>query len=96
MTVDVYLKLDNVMHQIKDKVAEIRITIPKHELFVKQTTKSFEESFDLALDAAIGANQASQGETGGCITLVEFFLKFHLKIFAFDIFRYLCIPQKMG
>lgn len=53
MTVDVYLKLDNVMHQIKDKVAEIRITIPKHELFVKQTTKSFEESFDLALDAAL-------------------------------------------
>ena len=53
MTVDVYLKLDNVMHQIKDKVAEIRLTIPKHELFVKQTTKSFEESFDLALDAAL-------------------------------------------
>jgi putative sigma-54 modulation protein len=53
MTVDVYLKLDNVMHQIKDKIAEIRITIPKHELFVKQTTKSFEESFDLALDAAL-------------------------------------------
>ena len=49
--VDVYLKLDNVVHQIKDKVAEIRVSIPKHEFFVKQTTKSFEESFDHALDS---------------------------------------------
>jgi putative sigma-54 modulation protein len=53
MTVDVYLKLDNVMHQIKDKIAEIRVKIPKHELFVKQSTKSFEESFDMALDAIL-------------------------------------------
>ena len=53
MTVDVYLKLDNVMHQIKDKVAEIRVKIPKRELFVKQTTKSFEESFDMALDSVL-------------------------------------------
>jgi putative sigma-54 modulation protein len=51
--VDVYLKLDNVVHQIKDKVAEIRLTIPRHELFVKQTSKSFEESFDGALDSII-------------------------------------------
>lgn len=53
MNVDVFLKLDNVMHQIKDKVAEIRVTIPKHELFVKQSTKSFEESFDMALDSML-------------------------------------------
>jgi len=53
ITVDVYLKLDNVMHQIKDKIAEIRVKIPKRELFVKQTTKSFEESFDLALDSVL-------------------------------------------
>jgi putative sigma-54 modulation protein len=51
--VDVFLKLDNVVHNIKDKVAEIRIHIPKHELFVKASTKSFEESFDNALDSAI-------------------------------------------
>jgi putative sigma-54 modulation protein len=49
--VDVFLKLDNVVHQIKDKIAEIRLTVPKHELFVKQSTKSFEESFDLALES---------------------------------------------
>ena len=53
LTVDVYLKLDNVMHQIKDKIAEIRVKIPKRELFVKQTTKSFEESFDMAVDAVL-------------------------------------------
>jgi putative sigma-54 modulation protein len=41
------------MHQIKDKIAEIRVKIPKHELFVKQSTKSFEESFDMALDAVL-------------------------------------------
>ena len=51
--VDVFLKLDNVVHQIKDKVAEIRVTVPRHEFFVKQTSKSFEESFDSALDAVI-------------------------------------------
>ena len=49
--VDVYLKLDNVVHQIKDKVAEIRVSVPKHEFFVKQTSKSFEESFDGAMDS---------------------------------------------
>lgn len=53
MKVDVFLKLDNVMHQIKDKVAEIRVQIPKHELFVKQSTKSFEEAFDMALDSML-------------------------------------------
>jgi putative sigma-54 modulation protein len=48
--VDVFLKLDNVIHNIKDKVSEIRVTIPRHEFFVKQSSKSFEESFDWALD----------------------------------------------
>jgi putative sigma-54 modulation protein len=51
--VDVFLKLDNVVHQIKDKIAEIRVKVPRHEFFVKQTTKSFEESFDAALDSLI-------------------------------------------
>ena len=51
--VDVYLKLDNIVHNIKDKVAEIKVHIPHHEFFVKQSSKSFEESFDTALDAVI-------------------------------------------
>lgn len=53
MKVDVFLKLDNVMHNIKDKVSEIRVTVPKHELFVKQSSKSFEESFDWAIDSIL-------------------------------------------
>lgn len=51
--VDVYLKLDNVVHTIKDKVAEIKVLIPRHEFFVKQSSKSFEESFDAALESTI-------------------------------------------
>lgn len=51
--VDVYLKLDNVVHNIKDKIAEIRIYAPRNDFFVKCSSKSFEESFDAALDSII-------------------------------------------
>ncbi len=51
--VDVFLKLDNVAHKIKDKVAEIKVHVPRHDLFVKHSSKSFEESFDVALDSVI-------------------------------------------
>jgi putative sigma-54 modulation protein len=50
---DVFLKLDNVAHNIKDKVAEIRIFVPKHSFFVKSCSKSFQESFDCALDSVV-------------------------------------------
>ena len=51
--VDVYLVLDNVVHAIKDKVAEIRVHVPRSEFFVKCTSKSFESSFDDALTALV-------------------------------------------
>lgn len=51
--VNVFLKLDNVVHAIKDKIAEIRVHIPRHNFFVKSTSKSFEESFDDALDSMV-------------------------------------------
>jgi putative sigma-54 modulation protein len=51
--VDVFLKLDNVVHNIKDKVAEIKVHVPRHDFFVKHSSKSFEESFDIALDSVI-------------------------------------------
>jgi len=51
--VEVFLKLDNVVHTIKDKVAEISIHVPKHNFFVKASSKSFEESFDSAMDSVI-------------------------------------------
>ena len=50
---DVYLKLDNVVHSIKDKTVEISVQVPRQNYFVKSTSKSFEESFDLALDSMI-------------------------------------------
>ena len=53
LKVDVFLKLDNVVHNIKDKVAEIKVHVPKHEIFVKASSKSFEESFDHALESTI-------------------------------------------
>ena len=46
--VDVFLKLDNVVHTLKDKVVELRVHVPKHDFFVKASSKSFEESFDSA------------------------------------------------
>lgn len=51
--VNVFLKLDNVVHAIKDKIAEIRVHVPRHNFFVKSTSKSFEESFDDAMDSLI-------------------------------------------
>lgn len=51
--VDVYLVLDNIGHQIKDKVAEIKVYVPRHSFFVKHQSKTFEESFDLAFSSMV-------------------------------------------
>jgi putative sigma-54 modulation protein len=51
--VDVFLKLDNVVHNIKDKIAEIRVHVPRKRFFVKASSKSFEESFDSALESLV-------------------------------------------
>jgi putative sigma-54 modulation protein len=51
--VDVILNLDNVKQTIKDKVAEIRVHVPKADFFVKSTSKSFEVSFEEAFDALV-------------------------------------------
>ncbi|MFT3827365.1 MAG: HPF/RaiA family ribosome-associated protein [Chitinophagaceae bacterium] len=53
VSVEVYLKLDNVVHTIKDKIAEIRVRVPRHQFFVKASSKSFEESFDNAMDSLV-------------------------------------------
>lgn len=51
--VNVFLKLDNVVHAVKDKIAEIRVHIPRHSFFVKSTSKSFEDSFDEAFESLV-------------------------------------------
>ena len=53
LKVDLFLKLDNVVHAIKDKVVEIKVHVPKHDFFVKASSKSFEESFDNAMDSIV-------------------------------------------
>jgi putative sigma-54 modulation protein len=53
VTIDVFLKLDNVAHAIKDKVAEISVRIPHHRFFAKYCCKSFEESFDTAFESLV-------------------------------------------
>ena len=58
--VDVFLKLDNVVHNIKDKIAEIRVQIPRHQFFVKASSKSFEESFDSALESLVTQNKRKE------------------------------------
>lgn len=44
---DVILKLEN-SGQIKDKIAEVKITLPGSVLYVKESNKSFEASIDSA------------------------------------------------
>ena len=44
---DVILKLENSC-QIKDKIAEVKITLPGSVLYVKESNKSFEASIDSA------------------------------------------------
>jgi putative sigma-54 modulation protein len=51
--VEVFLKLDNLVHSIKDKVVEIKIHIPKQDCFVKSTSKTFETSFENAFDSIV-------------------------------------------
>lgn len=50
---EVYLKLDNMSQQVRDKVAEIKVYVPKHSYFVKHQSKTFEQSFDLAFDSLV-------------------------------------------
>lgn len=51
--VEVFLKLDSLSQKVKDKIAEIKVTIPKHSLFAKAESKIFEESFDNAYDSLV-------------------------------------------
>jgi putative sigma-54 modulation protein len=53
VSVEVFLKLDQLAHQIRDKVAEIRVHVPQYDFFVKHESKSFEQSIDLAFDSLV-------------------------------------------
>ncbi|AQG77941.1 ribosome hibernation-promoting factor, HPF/YfiA family [Spirosoma montaniterrae] len=48
---EVFLRLDGADSQkIKEKIVEVRLTIPGKELFVKEHDKSFESATDRVLD----------------------------------------------
>jgi putative sigma-54 modulation protein len=53
ISVDIFLKLDNVVHSIKDKEVEISVWIPRHQFFAKHCCKSFEKSFDCAFESLV-------------------------------------------
>ena len=50
ITSEVYLKLDNSDDR-HNKVTEIKLSVPRKELFVKKQSKSVEESTDNAIEA---------------------------------------------
>jgi putative sigma-54 modulation protein len=47
---EVFLKVDN-NHTRQNKITEIKINIPGHDLVVKKQCKSFEEAADLSTEA---------------------------------------------
>lgn len=47
---EVFLKLSN-RDTIRDKTVELKVHVPGKTIFIEETSKSFEESTDIALDA---------------------------------------------
>ena len=58
--VEVFLRLENLSQKVKDKVAEIKVSIPKKSLFAKHESKVFEESFDEAFDSLVAQIKKSK------------------------------------
>jgi len=47
---EVYMRLDKD-NNMENKIIEIKLNIPKNQLFAKERAKSFEEASDLAVEA---------------------------------------------
>ncbi len=50
---EIYLKLDGGSQNIRDKVAEIRVSLPGKVLFSESRSKVFEESVDAAIESML-------------------------------------------
>ncbi len=61
--VQVYLKLENLSQKVRDKVAEIKVFVPKQSLFAKHESKVFEESFDGAFDSLVAQIKKAKEKT---------------------------------
>jgi len=46
---DVFLKLENKSAPVKEKVVEIKLSVPGQQVFVSTSSKTFEKSFLIAL-----------------------------------------------
>jgi putative sigma-54 modulation protein len=53
ISTEVYLKLEAKSHQVSDKVAEIKLSLPGKVLFAEGKSMVFEESIDAALDSML-------------------------------------------
>jgi putative sigma-54 modulation protein len=60
-SVDVYLKLENNHHPVKEKVVEIRMGVPGNTLFVMHKGETFEDAFHRALDSAVEVLRRRKG-----------------------------------
>lgn len=47
---EVYMRLDKD-NNMENKIIEIKLNIPKNQLFVKERAKTFEEAADMAVEA---------------------------------------------
>lgn len=70
---EVFLRLDGAdSNKVKEKVVEVRLTIPGKELFVKEHDKSFESATDRVLDVLkdklVRFKQKRSGFSGPAIT----------------------------
>ncbi len=75
LKVEVFLKLDNVVHNIKDKIVEIKIHVPKHDFFAKASTKSFEESFDNAMESLISQIKRKKDKVAAKYKAPQFYIE---------------------
>jgi putative sigma-54 modulation protein len=57
---EVFLKMETKQN-IKDKIVEIKVSVPGKTLFVAKTSKTFEESTDLALHTIAGQLKKQKG-----------------------------------
>lgn len=60
VSVEVSLILENVSEKVKNKVAQIKVSIPKSSLFSKNESKTFEESFEFAFDSMVNQIKKSK------------------------------------
>ena len=50
---EVYLKIEQGIGKVKEKLLEIKVTVPGNTLFVSQKANTFEEALDIAQEAIV-------------------------------------------